>query len=80
MPLIAVKILITIDPFLVKLPSSEGNLHVFSKPEEFLKPIDENQTKDLNFKIPHYMNSWANPEIPKLAKETTVSREDPKKY
>ena len=86
--LIAVKIPSTIDPFLVKLPSSEGNPNVFSKPEEIPKPVDdENQTEDLNSKMPSYMDSWTNPEITKNtfleitkpAKEIFENPEDPKK-
>ena len=74
--LIAVKIPSTIDPFLVKLPSSEGNPNVFSKPEEIPKPVDENQTDS---KMPSYMDSWTNPEISKPAKEIFENPEDPKK-
>ena len=74
--LIAVKIPSTIDPFLVKLPSSEGNPNVFSKPEEIPKPVDENQTDS---KMPSYnKDSWSNPENPKPANETNENPEDPK--
>ena len=78
--LIAVKIPSTIDPFLVKLPSSEGNPDVFSKPEEIPKPVDENQTDS---KMPSYnKDSWSpsnpDPETPKPAKETNENPEDPK--
>ena len=73
--LIAVKIPSTIDPFLVKLPSSEGNPNVFSKPEEIPKPVDENQTDS---KMPSYKDSWSNPETPQPAKETNENPEDPK--
>ena len=75
LPSIAVKIPSTIDPFLVKLPSSEGNPDVFSKPEEISKPVDENQTDS---KMPSYKDSWSNPETPQPAKETNENPEDPK--
>ena len=65
-----------------KLPSSTNQVNpkIISKPEEIPKPVDdENQTEDLNSKMPSYMDSWTNPEITKPAKEIFENPEDPKK-
>ena len=72
-----------------KLPASrnqdlelppQANPKIFSNPEGISKPVDdENQTEDLNSKMPSYMDSWTNPEITKPAKEIFENPEDPKK-
>ena len=72
-----------------KLPASRNqdlelppqtNPKIFSNPEGIPKPVDdENQTEDLNSKMPSYMDSWTNPEITKPAKEIFENPEDPKK-
>ena len=72
-----------------KLPASrnqdlelppQANPKIFLNPEGIPKPVDdENQTEDLNSKMPSYMDSWTNPEITKPAKEIFENPEDPKK-